>query len=177
MASSGEKSLAVGHVSGFQIDPRKIKQYLSVEKPASSEEKNAVWARIYHIAVAAACGADPACLARRTETGDDPFSGNFLRQLEGEDHLLAVGFRGKLLFSAVLRGAGRGQIPGQRKGNAGAGRHGADRRHVLRRFGSGQALQSDERGGGQHGKRYLCPVGECGGHLSGRSFRQHGLYS
>ena len=72
MASSGEKSLAVGHGSGFQIDPRKIKQYLSVEKPASSEEKNAVWARIYHIAVAAACGADPACLARRTETGDDP---------------------------------------------------------------------------------------------------------
>ena len=56
MASSGEKSPAVGHVSGFQIDPRKIKQYLSVEKPASSEEKNAVWARIYHMLVAAACG-------------------------------------------------------------------------------------------------------------------------
>ena len=27
-----------------------------------------------------------------------PFLWKFLRQLEGEDHLLAVGFRGKLLF-------------------------------------------------------------------------------
>lgn len=58
---------------------------------------------------------------------------------------------GRATFPAVLRGAGRGQIPGQRKRNAGAGRHGADRRHVLRRFGSGQALQSDERGGDSMG--------------------------